>query len=144
MAVGRLHHLAAGSVAGINQMAGLVFIRPAHVKDQQGMGFLFPAPFLQGRAIDHRNPVMGGHDAGPVAGQDSVRGRHRRGGPVLAVVQFEPRQMPAHGAVAQGHHRVRHAGVAQGLGPQDAARATGAVDHHRGFRIGRQGGDTVG
>ena len=51
--------------------------------------------------------------------------------------------MPAHGAVAQGHHRVRHAGVAQGLGPQDAARATGAVDHHLGFRIGRQGGDTV-
>lgn len=55
--------------------------------------------------------------------------------PRLAVFQRLPGQGPADGAVAQGGHRVGDAGVDQGLGADDAAGASGAVDDNAGCRV---------
>ena len=45
--------------------------------------------------------------------------------------------MPAHGAVAQRHYSVRHAGIDQRLRADDAAGAAGAVDDNEGIGRGR-------
>ena len=58
----------------------------------------------------------------------------------LPLSQAKPGERPAHGAVAQRHHLVRHAGVDQRLRADDAARAAGAIDHDQ--RVGR-GRDVV-
>ena len=54
--------------------------------------------------------------------------------------QFLAGQGPANGAVAQGGDAVGQARIHQGLGANDAAGATRAVDHDVGVGVRRQGG----
>ena len=65
--------------------------------------------------------------------------RRRRGGHTRrAAFAFVAGQLPAHGAVLERDHRIGNAGIAQRLAADDAARASGAVDHHKRIWIGRQ------
>ncbi len=65
--------------------------------------------------------------------RQGVGGNLRRAS-VLAVVTGKAGEAPAHGAVAQRHHLVRHAGIDQRLRADDAAGAAGAIDHHHSIR----------
>ncbi len=135
--IGFLHQLPAGRGAGTGQVAGGEFFRSAHIEQVVGaLGIGLPAPPLGQVDARHIGPVRDrprrGLRFGPLLLVD------RAEAPVLAVLQFLPGQGPADGAVAQRRHRVGDAGVHQGLGANDAAGASGAVDHHSGARVGGQ------
>ena len=124
-------------------MAGLEFLRRAHIEQIEGARAGFGLPLL------HRRLVGEGHIEAPGDRRRPVlRDRHgvrRRlgaeaGGAVLA---GETGQFPAHGAVLQGRDLVGNAGVDQALGADDAARAAGAVDDDQRFRVGRDLVDPV-
>ena len=56
---------------------------------------------------------------------------------------FEAREVPGHGAVLQGNDFVAHAGVNQRLRPDDAARATAAIDDDRGIERWHEIGEAI-
>ena len=81
-----------------------------------------------------------GDGSGRFAGALQMRRRHVGEPPALAGLQLEAGQGPADGSVSQRIDRIGQAGIAQRLGADQAAGATGAIDDDRGVGIGGQGG----
>ena len=98
------------------------------------------APAFERGAVDAFDAEAAGDVVGFGFGPGEGASRDVREALVLAVIAGEAREMPAHGAVAQRHHLVGHAGIDQRLRADDAAGAAGAIDHDQ--RVGR-GRDVV-
>ena len=131
-----LHQLAARRPAPARQMAGCVFLLGAHVEAVKRA--LLRLAFetrelrriyaLHARALRH-------------VGRAFARLGQRCGGGfgkarAAAMGQRAAGEQPVHGAVAQRGHAVGNAGVDQRLRADDAARAPGAVHHHKSLGVG--------
>jgi hypothetical protein len=133
--LGLLHELSARRVHGARHAAGLEFLGRAHV-EQIERARSIGAPRRQFAGVDAAHAEAPGRLRRRRRSAPARLGRKRRVAPLLAAVQREAGEVPAHRAVLQRHHLVRRAGVDQRLRAHDRAGAPGAVDHHHGVRIG--------
>ncbi|VWC09160.1 hypothetical protein BSE24067_05260 [Burkholderia seminalis] len=135
--IGLLHELAARRAQEARQVAGLVFLRRAHVEAVQRA-----ARLVERRDVGQRDPRHAGafgHRPGGLARLralrrvDLVRKAARR-----AMLERLAGQRPADRAVAQCRDRIRQPRVDERLRADDAARAARAVDDHLRRRIRRE------
>ncbi|MNN04720.1 hypothetical protein D3C81_1174500 [compost metagenome] len=135
--VGFLHQLAARRAGEARQVAIGIFLGCADIEAVQR-----PPRLGQRRHGVVGNPLhagLVGNRPGAATGLRAVGGVHRhRRAPAGAMVEGLPRQGPADGAVAQRGHRVREAGIDQGLRADDAARTACAVHDDPRLRVRRQ------
>ena len=138
--IGCLDELTAGRRDRSGKVARRIFARVAHVEDIKRARSALALPAAQRVEVDMLDAGTladaGRRRLGP--GQRLCRRRAWRQPALHAVIGLMAGQGPAHGAVAQRHHLVRQAGIHQRLGADDAAGATGAIDHHRRRRRRRQ------
>ena len=122
--VGRLDQLSAGRGDGAGDMAGFVLGRIAHVEAGRASARRAPranAPASRDRCARCRSGCATRSAADLAQAKPSREAARARR--ALPLSQASPAERPAHGAVAQRHHLVRHAGVDQRLRADDAAGA---------------------
>ncbi|CRD85299.1 Uncharacterised protein [Bordetella pertussis] len=135
--IGRLHQLAARGMHGAGHVPALVLLLRAHI-EQVNRSLAAGAQTLQFGRADRADPETAPHRRRALLRQRQRRRARLRG--LARGLRFDlvAGQRPAHRAVAQREHRIRHPGIDQRLRPDDAARTARAVDHQGGVRIRRE------
>ena len=133
--VGGLDQLPSRSVPGVGNVGGQEFLDGPDVEDVERTVVLLRPPAIKRLAVDHGHSEAPRHLFGAFTPDPVAPGSRFRRRPILAVFKLEPGQMPPHCAVFQRENRVRHSGIDQGLGTDDAPGAPGAVDHDGRLRI---------
>ena len=136
--VGLLHQLHALGPKCAGEMAGLVFPPLAHIEEVERALVFLRAPVGKGRVVDLLDAEAPCHAFSQGIGLREALSAHLPGAALAPVLELEAGEMPTHGAVPERHHLVRHLGVDQRLGADDAARAPGAVDDDEGIGRRRQ------
>ena len=135
-AVGLLDQLPARRRQRARQMPVAVLGRVAHIEHVKRAPVGLALPLRQSRAVDCRHAVAPRDRVGALPRRGDARGRDFGCAPRRPADHVKPGEMPRHRAVLQRHDPVRHAGVDQCLGADDAARAPAAIDDDE--RVGRR------